>query len=82
MFAATTTSASSLVSFAIFAAYSAGLAVGYWPDRAALRANRHIAAAWYPNMDSRTRRREAAGWKSAVARALTPADVGIRDDGS
>jgi glycerol kinase len=64
------------------AAYSAGLAVGYWPDRAALRANRHIAAAWYPNMDSRTRRREAAGWKSAVARALTPADVGRYDDGS
>ena len=64
------------------AAYSAGLAVGYWPDRAALRANRHIAAAWYPNMDARTRRREAAGWKSAVARALTPADVGLRDDGS
>lgn len=64
------------------AAYSAGLAVGYWPDRAALRANRHIAAAWYPNMDSRTRRREAAGWKSAVARALTPADVGLRDDGA
>ncbi|WP_082570109.1 glycerol kinase GlpK [Mycobacterium sp. Root135] len=64
------------------AAYSAGLAVGYWPDRAALRANRHIAAAWYPNMDARTRRREAAGWKSAVARALTPAEVGLRDDGS
>ncbi|WP_085177593.1 glycerol kinase GlpK [Mycolicibacterium iranicum] len=53
------------------AAYAAGLAVGYWPDRAALRANRHVAAAWYPNMDARVRRREAAGWRSAVAQALT-----------
>lgn len=53
------------------AAYAAGLAVGYWPDRAALRANRHVAAAWYPDMDPRVRRREAAGWRSAVARALS-----------
>jgi glycerol kinase len=53
------------------AAYAAGLAVGYWPDRAALRAHRHVAAAWYPDMDARLRRREAAGWRSAVSRALT-----------
>ncbi|OBF30427.1 glycerol kinase [Mycobacterium sp. ACS1612] len=53
------------------AAYAAGLAVGYWPDVAALRANRHVAAAWYPRMEARVRRREAAGWTAAVARALT-----------
>lgn len=53
------------------AAYAAGLAVGYWSDRAALRANRHVAAAWYPDMDARIRRSEAAGWRAAVARALT-----------
>lgn len=57
------------------AAYAAGLAVGYWPDIAALRANRHVAAAWYPSMDDRVRRREAAGWTAAVARALTPTEA-------
>ena len=29
------------------------------------------AAAWYPNMDARVRRRGAAGWRAAVAQALT-----------
>ncbi|MFT4043010.1 MAG: glycerol kinase GlpK [Gordonia sp. (in: high G+C Gram-positive bacteria)] len=55
------------------AAYAAGLAVGYWPDTETLRLNRHIAAAWQPNMDPNRRRHEAAGWQSAVRRAL--ADV-------
>jgi glycerol kinase len=56
------------------AAYAAGLTVGYWPDFAALRANRHVAATWYPNMSAQVRRREAAGWQAAVQRALTPLD--------
>ena len=56
------------------AAYAAGLAVGYWPDLAALRANRHVAATWYPSMEPQVRRREAAGWLAAVERALTRVD--------
>jgi glycerol kinase len=62
------------------AAYAAGLAVGYWPDFAALRANRHVAAIWHPDMDHQVRRREAAGWVAAVERALTPVDeTGLSD---
>ena len=55
------------------AAYAAGLAVGYWDDLDSLRENRHVAASWTPSMDPQRRRREAAGWQSAVRRAL--ADV-------
>ena len=55
------------------AAYAAGLAVGYWPDLDTLRAQRHVAASWTPTMDPLRRRREAAGWQSAVRRAT--ADV-------
>ncbi len=52
------------------AAYAAGLAVGYWDDLDSLRENRHVAASWTPSIDPQRRRREAAGWESAVARAL------------
>ena len=34
------------------AAYAAGLAVGFWPDIDALRANWHKAAEWLPQMDA------------------------------
>ena len=36
---------------ALGAAYAAGLAVGFWPDTDALRANWHKAAEWLPQMD-------------------------------
>jgi glycerol kinase len=52
------------------AAYAAGLAVGFWPDREALRANWHIAAQWRPNMDSRERDRGYRKWRKAVARTM------------
>ena len=51
---------------ALGAAYAAGLAVGYWPDRAALRRHWHVAAEWLPAMDPVRRDRELADWRRAV----------------
>ncbi|MHB1568604.1 MAG: glycerol kinase GlpK [Solirubrobacteraceae bacterium] len=50
------------------AAYAAGLAVGFWPDADALRANWHIAAQWRPDMDPVRRARGYRKWRKAVAR--------------
>jgi glycerol kinase len=51
------------------AAYAAGLAVGFWPDMEALRANWHRAAEWLPTMDAALRDKSFRKWKKAVARA-------------
>ncbi len=51
---------------ALGAAYAAGLAVGYWPDRAALRRNWHVAAEWLPAMGAARRDAELASWRRAV----------------
>ncbi len=48
------------------AAYAAGLAVGFWPDRDALRANWHKAAEWLPEMDPARRRLGYRKWRKAV----------------
>jgi len=50
------------------AAYAAGLAVGFWPDTEALRANWHVAAQWRPDMDAAHRERGYRKWRKAVAR--------------
>jgi glycerol kinase len=52
------------------AAYAAGLAVGFWPDTEALRANWHVAAQWLPNMDPERRERGYRKWRKAVARTI------------
>ncbi|MFF0729955.1 glycerol kinase GlpK, partial [Streptomyces sp. NPDC004134] len=52
------------------AAYAAGLAVGYWPDTDALRANWRRAAEWTPRMDPHTRDREYNNWLKAVQRTM------------
>ena len=52
------------------AAYAAGLAVGFWPDTDALRANWHAAAQWLPNMDPELRERGYRKWRKAVARTI------------
>jgi glycerol kinase len=52
------------------AAYAAGLAVGFWPDTDALRANWHKAAEWLPQMDEAQRDRGYRKWRKAVTRAL------------
>jgi glycerol kinase len=52
------------------AAYSAGLAVGFWPDIASLKHNWHRAAQWVPKMDPAKRDRGYRKWKKAVSRAM------------
>ncbi|MYZ33584.1 glycerol kinase GlpK [Streptomyces sp. MnatMP-M17] len=52
------------------AAYAAGLAVGFWPDTDALRANWRRAAEWTPRMDQETREREYRLWLKAVDRTM------------
>jgi glycerol kinase len=52
------------------AAYAAGLAVGYWPDLEALRANWRASAEWRPAMDAGAREKAFRTWKKAVERTL------------
>jgi glycerol kinase len=52
------------------AAYAAGLAVGFWPDTEALRANWHKAAEWLPQMEAAQRVRGYRKWRKAVTRAM------------
>jgi len=52
------------------AAYAAGLAVGFWPDLAALRAQWKQDAVWTPSMPAAEREREYGQWKKAVQRTL------------
>jgi len=52
------------------AAYAAGLAVGFWPDTDALRANWRRAAEWTPRMDAAQRDREYKSWLKAVQRTM------------
>ncbi len=52
------------------AAYSAGLAVGFWPDTDSLKHNWHKAAEWLPGMDAAARERGYRKWKKAVAMAV------------
>jgi glycerol kinase len=55
---------------ALGAAYAAGLAVGYWPDLDALRANWKRDAEWTPQMAPEVRDREYRNWKKAVERSF------------
>jgi len=52
------------------AAYSAGLAVGFWPNTGSLSQNWHKAAEWMPSMDGSVRERGYRKWKKAVARTV------------
>jgi glycerol kinase len=52
------------------AAYAAGLAVGFWPDQATLKAHWRRDATWTPAMRSEVREREYRQWKKAVERTL------------
>ncbi len=60
------------------AAYAAGLAVGFWPDQAALKANWRQSADWSPQMDAGVREKHYRKWKKAVQRTLDWVD---EDDG-
>jgi glycerol kinase len=52
------------------AAYAAGLAVGFWPDLDALRANWHPDRTWLPAMAVEDREAGYRQWRKAVARTL------------
>jgi glycerol kinase len=55
---------------ALGAAYAAGLAVGVWPDPAALAQNWQIDRVWRPALAPEERDRLMAGWRKAVQRSL------------
>ena len=52
------------------AAYTAGLATGFWQDTEGLRKNWHRAAEWLPSMDPDAREKGYRKWKKAVARTV------------
>jgi glycerol kinase len=52
------------------AAYAAGLAVGFWPDLAALRENWRVDRRWEPAMPAERREAARARWHQAVSRSL------------
>ena len=51
---------------ALGAAYLAGLAVGFWPDRETIMKNHAIEHKFMPAMDEETRQRELKNWEKAV----------------
>ncbi len=55
---------------ALGAAFAAGLAAGFWTDRAELRERWTPERRWEPQLDERWREREYAQWQKAVARTL------------
>jgi len=55
---------------ALGAAYAAGLALGFWKDKAQLQAQWSIDKRWEPHVDHDTRERWYAGWKKAVSKSL------------
>lgn len=52
------------------AAYAAGLAVGFWPDLAALKENWRVDRRWEPAMPAATRDAQRSRWRRAVTRSL------------
>lgn len=59
---------------ALGAAYLAGLAVGYWKDKAEIRENWQIGATFEQNMPREQREQLLKGWKKAVKCALVWAE--------
>jgi glycerol kinase len=55
---------------ALGAAYAAGLAVGFWQDTEALRANWAVDKTWTPMMRGAIRDQYYASWKKAVAKSF------------
>jgi glycerol kinase len=55
---------------ALGAAYAAGLAVGFWPDLNALRANWKADRQWEPSWSADQRDAAYRGWQKAVERSL------------
>jgi glycerol kinase len=55
---------------ALGAAYAAGIAVGYWANRAELLSNWGVERRWQPKMPDAERGRLYAGWQKAVKRSF------------
>jgi glycerol kinase len=55
---------------ALGAAYAAGLALGFWKDRAELKAQWAIDRRWEPLASPEVREKWYAGWKKAVGKSL------------
>ena len=55
---------------ALGAAFAAGLAVGFWSDRAELRERSPPDRRWEPQMPEDDREREYARWRRAVSRSF------------
>jgi glycerol kinase len=55
---------------ALGAAYAAGLAVGYWQNTSALRANWTAGKNWEPGMNEMLRAKHYRSWKKAVRRSF------------
>ena len=53
---------------ALGAAFLAGLAVGFWQDKAEITALRKITAQYDPTMEEAVRAQNLAGWAQAVRR--------------
>jgi glycerol kinase len=60
---------------ALGAAYTAGLAVGFWAGPSDLRANWQEDKRWMPSWDDHARAAGYAGWRKAVQRTLDWVDV-------
>lgn len=59
---------------ALGAAYLAGLAVGYWKDKAEIKENWQIGAVFQPSMEEEKRLKLLKGWRRAVKCALAWAE--------
>lgn len=59
---------------ALGAAYLAGLAVGYWKDKAEIRENWQLGAVFRPSMEEEKRLKLLKGWQKAVKCALVWAE--------
>ena len=59
---------------ALGAAYLAGLAVEFWPDRKTIAEHWNVDRKFSPAMETEVREKLYAGWKKAVERTLNWAD--------
>jgi len=55
---------------ALGAAYAAGLALGFWKDKAELRTHWSVDKTWEPAVSAAVREKWYAGWKKAVSKSL------------
>jgi glycerol kinase len=55
---------------AMGAAFLAGLAVGFWADKAEISAKWRMNRSFIPNMEQPVREKKCNGWKRAIGRAL------------